>query len=106
VYLVFGKEFYKLGGSVAALSKTFSLDTRKGMSSHLCAAGAVLGIKTSRFCGVIFLKHSSGFFCNTSLLLKYVLFSIATHKRYWRDSSLRVITTTVVCLYFLKFHCR
>jgi len=32
MYPVFGKEFYKLGSSVAALSKTFSLDTRKGLS--------------------------------------------------------------------------
>jgi len=28
---VFGKEFYKVGSSIAALSKTFALDTRKGM---------------------------------------------------------------------------
>jgi len=28
---VFGKEFYKLGSSIAALSKTFSTDTRRGM---------------------------------------------------------------------------
>ena len=27
---VFGKEFYKLGSSIAAMSKTFSLDTHKG----------------------------------------------------------------------------
>jgi len=32
VYAVFGKEFYKLGSSMAALSKTFALDTRKGKS--------------------------------------------------------------------------
>jgi len=30
---VFGKEFYKLGSSVDTLSKTFALDTHKGMAS-------------------------------------------------------------------------
>jgi len=32
VCAVFGKEFYRLGSSVAALSKTFALDNRKGMT--------------------------------------------------------------------------
>lgn len=36
MYSVFGKEFYKLGTSVAALSRTFSLDTRKGWSWCFC----------------------------------------------------------------------
>jgi len=34
MYPVFGKEFHKLGSSVAGLSKTFALDSRRGMSCH------------------------------------------------------------------------
>ena len=65
VHPVFGKEFCKLASSVAALSKTFSLNTCKGMSLSRCLTRVCVGIEIGRLCMKLF-KRSVWIFCVTS----------------------------------------